>query len=107
MDKKRKALLNAKAEVLKALSHPTRLYMVEELAGGEKCVCKFNEQIDADFSTISKHLSVLKQAGIVRDEKRGKRVFYTLEVPCVLGFMGCVETVLKSRIEAQRKILEQ
>ncbi len=107
MDKKRKALLNAKAEVLKALSHPTRLYMVEELARGEKCVCKFNEQIDADFSTISKHLSVLKQAGIVRDEKRGKRVFYTLEVPCVLGFMGCVETVLKSRIEAQTKIMKQ
>jgi ArsR family transcriptional regulator len=81
--------------------------MVEELAGGEMCVCNFNEQIDADFSTISKHLSVLRQAGIVRNEKRGKKVFYTLEVPCVLGFMGCVETVLKSRIEAQVKILEQ
>jgi len=107
MDKKRKVLLNAKAEVLKALGHPTRLYMVEELAKGEKCVCKFNEQIDADFSTISKHLSVLKKAGIVRDDKRGKWVFYTLEVPCVLGFMGCVEQVLKSRIEAQAKIMEQ
>ena len=107
MTKKRKTLLTAKAKVLKALAHPTRLFMVEELAGGEKCVCKFSEEIDADFSTISKHLSVLKQAGIVRNEKRGKWVFYTLEVPCVLGFMGCVETVLRSKSKTQAKMLEQ
>ncbi|HMA75798.1 MAG TPA: metalloregulator ArsR/SmtB family transcription factor [Candidatus Krumholzibacteriaceae bacterium] len=106
MDKKRKAFLSAKAKVLKALAHPTRLYMVEELAGGEKCVCKLNENIDADFSTISKHLSVLKQAGIVRDEKRGKMVFYTLEVPCVLQFMGCIEETIKSRAEAQMNMLK-
>jgi DNA-binding transcriptional ArsR family regulator len=92
-----------KANVLKALAHPTRLWMAEQLAGGEKCVCEFVDKIDADFSTISKHLSVLKQAGIVADEKRGKQVFYTLKVPCVLNFMHCVEEVLKSNSKAGTK----
>ena len=85
----------AKTKVLKALAHPTRLWMAEQLADGEKCVCEFVDKVDADFSTISKHLSVLKRAGIVADEKRGKQVFYTLKVPCVLNFMHCVESVIE------------
>jgi len=85
------------AQVFKALAHPTRLWMIEQLADGERCVCEFVNQVDADFSTISKHLSVLKQAGIVEDEKRGKRVFYKLEMSCVLNFMHCVGKVLQSK----------
>lgn len=106
MNKKNQALLEAKAKVLKALSHPTRLYIVEQLAQGEKCVCKFTEEINADFSTISKHLSVLKQAGLVKDEKRGKMVFYSLQVPCVLNFMACIESVVKTNLEAQIALLK-
>jgi ArsR family transcriptional regulator len=98
--------LAAKAKVLKALAHPTRLWMAEQLAGGEMCVCEFVDQIDADFSTISKHLSVLKQAGIVEDDKRGKQVFYTLKVPCVLNFMSCVEAVIASNAQAQAALVK-
>lgn len=94
MKESQKALYEAKAKVLKALAHPTRLWMVEELARGECCVCEFFEAMDVDFSTVSKHLAVLKQAGIVDVEKRGKQMFYRLKVPCVLEFMGCVEAVL-------------
>lgn len=94
--KKEKSHFDAKAKVLKALAHPTRLWMAEQLADGEKCVCEFVEPLDLDFSTVSKHLSVLKRAGIVEDEKRGKQVYYTLRVPCVLNFMHCVEAVLDS-----------
>jgi ArsR family transcriptional regulator len=96
MTEQEKKLYKAKAAVLKALAHPTRLWMAEQLAGGEKCVCELVAAVDFDFSTISKHLAVLKQAGIVEDEKRGKQVFYRLKVPCVLKFMGCVEAVLKA-----------
>jgi ArsR family transcriptional regulator len=99
-----KALYEAKAEVLKALSHPTRLWMVDYLESGEKCVCEFVEQMDVDFSTISKHLSVLKQAGVVKDEKRGKQVFYSLQVPCVLHFIHCVEAVVKAKVETQNRL---
>ena len=98
MNEQDKRIYEAKAAVLKALAHPTRLWMAEQLAGGEKCVCEFVNAVDFDFSTISKHLAVLKQAGIVEDEKRGKQVFYRLKVPCVLQFMGCVEAVLKANL---------
>ncbi len=100
MTRKEKDQLTAKANVLKALAHPTRLWMAEQLAGGERCVCEFVDKVDADFSTISKHLSVLKNAGIVADEKRGKQVYYTLKVPCVLNFMNCVEAVLDNNAKA-------
>jgi DNA-binding transcriptional ArsR family regulator len=91
-----KVRCRAKADVLKALAHPVRLWIVEQLAYGECCVCQFVDALDFDFSTISKHLSVLKQAGIVEDDKRGKQVFYRLKVPCVLNFMTCIEAVIKT-----------
>lgn len=93
---KEKVRCRAKADVLKALAHPVRLWIVEQLAYGECCVCRFVDALDFDFSTISKHLSVLKQAGIVEDDKRGKQVFYRLKVPCVLHFMTCIEAVIKN-----------
>lgn len=99
MSNKNKALLEAKANILKALGHPTRLWMAEQLADGEKCVCEIAEFIDADFSTISKHLKVLKQAGVVLDEKRGNQVYYRLRVSCILDFMPCVEKVIKAQNE--------
>jgi DNA-binding transcriptional ArsR family regulator len=107
MDVKQKSLYTAKANVLKALAHPTRLWIVEQLAEGERCVCKFADAIDADFSTVSKHLAVLKNAGIVEDEKRGKQVFYRLKVPCVLNFMQCVEAVLRKSAETRAEMLGQ
>ena len=82
-----------KARIFKALGHPSRLHIVETLAGGETCVCELVEQLNVDFSTVSKHLTVLKDAGIVLDDKRGKMVFYRLKVPCIVRFMDWVDDV--------------
>ena len=68
--------------------------MVEVLSGGERCVCELTEMVGADMSTVSKHLSVLKSAGIVADEKRGMQVYYTLKMPCVMRFFDCVSEVM-------------
>jgi len=83
----------AKARVIKSLAHPTRLFLVEELAKGERYVCELRDMIGADISTVSKHLAILKAAGIVADDKRGLQVFYRLETACVLGFFDCVQQV--------------
>lgn len=101
-----KNLIEAKAKVLKALAHPTRLWISEQLSEGEKCVCEFVDQLDADFSTVSKHLSVLKQSGIIESDKRGKQVYYTLKVPCVLSFMSCVEAVIESNAKEQAALVK-
>jgi ArsR family transcriptional regulator len=95
MNKQEKAVLMAKTKVLKALAHPARLWMVEQLERGELCVCELVDGLGLDFSTVSKHLLVLKNAGVVADDKRGKQVFYSLRVPCVLKFMHCIESVIK------------
>lgn len=91
---KEKLQLEARAQVIKALGHPSRLLMVEELADKELSVWELTDKVGASISTVSKHLSVLKNAGIVADEKRGNQVFYRLRVPCILNFFGCVEAVL-------------
>ena len=106
MDDQTRARYTARADVLKALAHPTRLFIVDELKRGERCVCELQELIGADMSTVSKHLAVLRTAGLVIDDKRGNQVFYTLGCPCILDFFGCVETVLQTRADAVVQALE-
>ncbi len=96
MDTKTQARFDALAAVIKAMAHPTRLFVVDLLSHGERCVLELTEAVGADVSTVSKHLAVLKGSGIVASEKRGSRIYYTLRMPCVLNFFGCVETVIKS-----------
>ncbi|HNR31898.1 MAG TPA: metalloregulator ArsR/SmtB family transcription factor [Candidatus Hydrogenedentes bacterium] len=100
MNPNAQARCDARARVFKALGHPARLYMVEELGKGERCVCELTELLGLDMSTVSRHLAVLKAAGVVDDEKRGLQVFYHLKVPCVLNLFGCVEGVLESNAQA-------
>ncbi|HUX02468.1 MAG: metalloregulator ArsR/SmtB family transcription factor [Phycisphaerae bacterium] len=101
MNARMQARFEARARVLKALAHPTRLFIVDQLVRGERCVCNLTEMVGADISTVSKHLAVLRAAGIVQDEKRGNQVFYRLRCPCVTDFFGCVEGVLKARAAEQ------
>jgi DNA-binding transcriptional ArsR family regulator len=86
-----------RAKVMKAMAHPSRLLIIDELSHGERCVCELTELVGHDMSTVSKHLAVLKRAGIVQDEKRGLQVYYRLKVPCILNFFQCVESVIKAR----------
>ena len=86
----------AKARIIKALAHPTRLFIVEELSRGERCVCELTDMIGVEMPTVSRHLSQLKSVGILEDEKRGSQVFYRLRVPCVLNFFKCVEAVQRN-----------
>jgi ArsR family transcriptional regulator len=60
--------------------------------------------IGSDTSTVSKHLSVLKSAGIIKDEKRGSQVYYTLKCPCVLNFFTCIENVLQTNAKEQLQL---
>ena len=104
MDAKNQARLQARARVLKAMAHPSRLYLVELLSNQEQCVADLTRAVGADISTVSKHLSLLKAVGIVEDRKQGTQVFYRLKAPCVLNFFSCVEEVLESNLQEQIKL---
>jgi len=101
MNRKQQTRLEARAAIIKAMAHPTRLFIVEELSKRARCVCELTDLIGADISTVSKHLSILKNAGIVDDEKRGTQVWYSLRCPCVLGFIDCVQGVLEMNAARQ------
>ena len=79
-------------KVFRALSHPARVRIVRELSGGkEKCVCELVEACGLGWSTVSRHLSVLREAGVIADEKRGLQVFYRLTLVCVSRFIDCLD----------------
>lgn len=106
MDLRTQARFEARAKIIKAMAHPTRLFIVDRLSRQERCVCELTEMVGADVSTVSKHLAILKNAGIVNDNKRGSQVFYSLRVPCVLNFFACVESVIKSTAKEQMQLVK-
>ncbi len=86
-----------KVEILKALAHPTRLFIIETLAGrdGERCVCELVDELPYSQSTISKHLSILRQAGLVQTRKEGLNVYYTLANSEIKGILIVLEELEK------------
>ena len=95
-----KKFIKSKADIFKALGHPTRLLLVEKLECGETCVCKLVHGTGLKFSTISTHLSILQKAGILSSEKRGRSVYYFIKMPCIFKFIHCVAQ------EAKRQLAE-
>jgi DNA-binding transcriptional ArsR family regulator len=106
MNAKTQARYEARAKIIKAMAHPARLFILDELSrNAERCVCELTEMIGSDMSTVSRHLAVLKGAGLVEDEKRGQMVFYRLRVKCILDFFECVESVMACNAKSQQELL--
>lgn len=80
-----------RAKIVKALAHPTRLFIVDHLARHKSCVQELTKMVGVDISTISKHLAILKKAGILEDEKKGLQVCYRLRMPCIKDFLACMD----------------
>lgn len=105
MDTVTRKRYEAQAGVIKALAHPIRVFLVEQLAGGPRCVCELTALAGVDISTVSKHLAVLKNAGIVLDERRGTQIFYRLRVSCILNCFRCVGAVLEAVAEDHQAVI--
>lgn len=84
------------------MAHPSRLLMLDALAERDRCVCELTELVGADQSTVSKHLAMLKQAGIVEDRKEGVMTYYRIKICCLKQFWSCIESVLKENLKEQR-----
>lgn len=95
------------AEVFKALGHPTRVFIVKELSAGELPAGYFAEKLDADFSTISQHLNVLKRAGVIESQKRGLNVFYRLVYPCIPWLISRMEYRDRISESEAKKLMKQ
>ena len=93
----RKPLRASPDEVIKALGSLGRLTLVRTLMGGERCVCDLVHAVGLGWYTTSKHLEVLREAGIVSSDKRGQKIFYRLELDCVPHFIDCLDKACLGR----------
>jgi DNA-binding transcriptional ArsR family regulator len=98
-------LLEKQALILKAISHPIRIAVAEFLKNGEQCVCDIARFVGSERSNVSKHLSIIVNAGIIGYRKEGLKVIYKLKCPCVLDFLSCINGVLKQQAKEERKLL--
>lgn len=106
MNLKSRRQYEARARIAKALAHPSRLLILDALAEGERCVCELTPLVGADQSTVSKHLAVLRNAGIVEDRKDGVMTHYSVKICCLQGLWQCIESVLKQNFDEQRAAIE-
>lgn len=86
------------AEVLRALGHPLRLKIIECLRAGERCVCEIIPAVGAEQSVVSKHLALLRQAGLVACRKEGLRVIYWVRDPKAFAIAESAREIVLQRL---------
>ena len=106
LNKRKQMLFEKQAEIAKAIAHPLRIAIVNFLKDGEQCVCDIAEHIGAERSNVSRHLSVMVNAGLLECRKKGLKVIYRLRTPCILEFFSCVSSVLKQQVRDNEKLLK-
>lgn len=94
-----------RAKIFNALSDPIRIQIIEFLRDGEKCVCEITPHLDLVQPLVSRHLKILKNAGIVKRRKEGTWSYYSLTDARILEL---VDTLTSELLETmKRKIIEQ
>ena len=106
MNEKTRKRYEARAKVAKAMAHPSRLLMLDLLQKQEMCVGDLTDEVGADQSTVSKHLAVLKDVGLIDVRKEGALSYYRVTCGCLSGFFSCLESVLKSDLQIRTKALK-
>lgn len=93
----------AQAQLLKVLTHPARLAILEILRDGEHCVCHMEAHLGFRQAYISQQLMVLREAGLIQDRRDGWNVFYRVTEPRIFEVIKAVEQMLTpeqiSRVE--------
>ncbi|NLG84156.1 MAG: winged helix-turn-helix transcriptional regulator [Firmicutes bacterium] len=101
-----KAYLERQAEFLKALAHPTRLLLLDQLADGERCVCELVADTELEQANVSQHLAVLRGQGIVECRRDGPRTLYRLQRPEIAAILAAVDAALTAQLREESAALE-
>ena len=88
----------ARVAVLMALAHPTRLEIIQILSQGTRCVSEIEKSVGGDMSTVSKHLSLMRKAGLIGSKKGGLHMNYEIACGCLDGFLRCVDSLAGNRV---------
>lgn len=101
-----KDLIDFESQFLKAIAQPTRLKILYFLRDGEKCACKIIPKMKEDQSSISRHLTSLKNAGILESRKEGVSVYYKIKDRRVFSILGLVDDMLKAQVKEEAKVMK-
>lgn len=90
--------LERAATLFRALADPTRLGILEKLRRGEQCVCDLTDALETGQSRLSFHLKCLKDAGVLRDRREGRWVYYALNPAVIAEIESAIATLRPSRL---------
>lgn len=105
LNRKKQLVLKRQAEILKAIAHPLRIAIIEFLKDGQQCVCDIAKYSGSERSNVSRHLSVMVNAGILESRKEGLNVIYKLKTSCVIEFLSCIKKCLREQAKENQKLL--
>src|SRR5690242_5359919 len=94
-----------KADFLKALAHPIRLAILEQLKNGERSVGELGNALGVEQSTISKNLAVLRQVGILRSRQEKVTVYYAIRNPHIFKVLRLIADMLSKQLTESQKVL--
>jgi ArsR family transcriptional regulator len=97
-------LYERQADILQAIGHPIRIAIAHFLKDGEQCVCDIADYVGSERSNISKHLSIMVNAGLLESRKEGLNVIYRLKCRCIPDFLSCVTDILKQQVKENKKL---
>ena len=106
LSKKEQLLFEKQSKIVKAMAHPLRIAVVDFLKNGSQCVCDIAEYLGSERSNVSRHLSVLVNAGVLGYHKEGLKVIYRLKTPCILDFFSCITACLKQQVKENEKLFK-
>ena len=105
LSRKKQLLFEKQAEIAKAIAHPLRIAILDFLKDGEQCVCDIAEFVGSERSNVSRHLSVMVNAGVLGYRKEGLNVIYKLKTPCIIECFSCITACLKQQVREDEKLL--
>ena len=96
-----------KAELFKAIGHPVRVRLLEELVIAERSVGALAEALDADIAGVSQQLAVLRRAGVVVTRREGTSIFYSLRDPGMVDLLAVARRMLVANLRDSRTLLAE
>jgi ArsR family transcriptional regulator len=96
-----------KAEFFKALAHPARLVILEQLRSGEKSVNELQTALGLDQSSVSQQLAILRNKGIVEARKEGTTVYYHVRDPMLFQLLDIGREIFNNHLISSQEMLQQ
>jgi DNA-binding transcriptional ArsR family regulator len=101
------ALRKFKAEIFQALSHPTRIAIIEQLRDGELSAGEIIDRLKLEQANASQHLSVLRARRIVSHRKEGNQVFYSVRDPLLIEVLDIMRRYFQTHLEEAMAMLQE